>query len=882
MPGCRFAATPTRRVTKKPDMGPLKKRDYRSIIAACLSLFFLWGGSTLSAQPLTTVRGKVLDGTNREPLITASVSFVNTTTGVITEADGSFELTTREAVDSILVSYLGYQSKTLPLRRGATQELTITLTPTSTLLQTVDITAKKERYRRKGNPAVELIRNVIAHKNENRLDHLDHYSYRKYEKMQLNMSNVSRKVVESKWLRGIDFVFEHLDTTSTGQVLLPVFFQETDSRVYYRKNPEAKKEYRSGLKVTNFDDETTSETIYNLTSRLYQQVDVYQDQVLLFDRRFVSPLAGIAPTFYHFYILDTIAFKGKQAVNLAFVPASRFDPGFEGTLYIALDSSYQVIGLEMGVLKTANLNFMEGVRIRQEFERRDSVWVVTRDELEAELKVADELVGFAGRKVTILHDYRFGPAEDSTLYDTPGGEVISTEGADRRDDAYWRGARPQGLSGKEEAIYGMVDTLKNTPLVKTVVTSIKALSMGYVRTGPVDIGSMLTFVSFNDVEGWRLKFGGKTNGDFDDQFQLRSYLAYGTRDRRLKFSVGMRYAFEKGFNPFPRHFLALKVERDNQFPGQFTYLASADNFFLSFRTGVADKMLAYDQLRVDYYKQFPNNFSIGLVADRKTQEAAGNWSFDYYEEETDQPATRSSISTMETSLVLQYAPNAKYFEGAHLRYIMPGRYPIFDLAYTHGWEGLFGGAFAYHRLDLGISKRFFLSGLGFTDLYLNGGKVWGNRLPYILLHIPRANQTLTFQTQAYNVMNFMEFVTDQYMALQFSHNFDGYLLGKIPLLRRLKMRAIVGFKALYGRISDKNNPELDQSLIQFPVNADGVPETYSLGDAPYLEFSAGVSNIFKFFRLDYVRRLNYLHHPNLPGLFGVRGSGLRIGLELTF
>ena len=237
---------------------------------------------------------------------------------------------------------------------------------------------------------------------------------------------------------------------------------------------------------------------------------------------------------------------------------------------------------------------------------------------------------------------------------------------------------------------------------------------------------------------------------------------------------------------------------------------------------------------------------------------------------------------METSLVMQYAPNADYFEGAHLRYSMPNRYPIFDAAYTRGWKGLLGGDYAYHRLDLGISKRFFMSAVGFSDAYIRTGKIWGERIPYILLHIPGANQSYTFQEQAFNVMNFMEFATDQYLILHMSHNFNGFILNKVPLIRRFKLRSVVGFKALYGRLSDVNNPELDPTLIQFPSTDEGVPETYSVGDQPYLEFSIGVSNIFKFFRLDYVRRLNYLNNPNIPALFGIKGSGIRVGVWLSF
>ena len=501
--------------------------------------------------------------------------------------------------------------------------------------------------------------------------------------------------------------------------------------------------------------------------------------------------------------------------------------------------------------------------------------------MESEYRISEEIIGIIGKKTTFYEDFRFEPASDASIYrgkDAPDSWAATP----KRDSTYWEKMRIEPLSKEEAGIYEMVARLKDTPFFQAVLTSIKLATSGYFSSGPVDIGSVLSFVSFNQVEGWRFKFGAKTNGQFHDRIHLQGYLAYGLRDDRLKYSGSIKYALEDQYRPFPRQYIGFTAERDNRFPGQFTRRVARDNLFLSIRTAPAEKMFSYDLYRMQYYRRFGNDLSLDFKADRKSERAAGNFNFSFLNREADQTAFLDKVVSTETSLALQYAPNAQYFEGAHVRFPLPNRYPILDLTYAKGWENVLNGDYDYHRLQLEVTKRFYIAALGYGDAKVRAGKIWGSQLPYVLLVIPPSNQTFIFQTQAFNATRFLEFITDEYVGLHYDHHFNGYLLNKIPLLRKLKLRSTAGVKILYGGLSEENDPTSDPALVQFPTNEQGAPETFALRDDPYLEVNVGIENIFKLFRIVYVRRLSYLDHPDIPSLFGIDGSGIRVGMGLKF
>ncbi len=847
--------------------------------------FFLWMvtclmPASLIAQGRISIEGKVIDVRSGEPLPFAAVRFTGTDIGNTTDENGFFQLEALHYQDSITVSFIGYNSLTLALPADLSRPILIALEAASVNLTTVDVTAGRERYRRRENPAVDLIRKVIDRRDRNRPEFQEYYQHHKYEKVEFDLANLPEELVDHEALESVAFIFDHLDTTAGGVSFLPVFLQESIATVYYRREPKAKKEYREGLKIIDFDKFTPEQSVYNQLDRLYQEVDIYEHKIHLFDNQFVSPLAPLAPAYYRYYISDTLEYEGQQAIVLDYIPNNKYNLGFSGRLYVKADTSYQVVGITLGLLDQANLNFIKSLKITLDFEEVDSVWVVGREVIETEYSLSDRLMSIFGKKTTVNSNYKFGEAADPAVYQA-AGNLIASDNESQREDVFWETSRPEPLTTQEAAIYTMMDTLRTVPLFKSASAFIRFSNSGYFPVGPFDIGSLFTFVSFNDVEGWRLKFGGRTNSRFHEHLFFQGFGAFGTKDQRFKYSGTIGYAFDPKYRSFPRHYLAFTARKDNRFPGQQATFFQADNFFLSFRTSIANKMLSDELYQLEYNHEWPSNFLLRARGNLRTQKAAGAFAFLYYDETDDTEKEIEAIATAETEMMLRFAPNARYFEGNSYRYPLTNRYPIIDLNYRGGWKVL-GGDYAFHRLDLGITKRFYLSAVGFTDMYFNIGKVWGDKLPYILLYMPNANQTYSYQDLAFNVMNFLEFVADEYASIHLEHEFNGYLLNKIPLLRRLKLRSIIGFKALVGNLSNANNPNLNRSLIQFPTDDSGKPEVFPLDQGPYMEFNIGISNILKVLRVDFVRRLSYLNNPNIGSLFGVEGSGLRVSLVLAF
>ena len=462
------------------------------------------------------------------------------------------------------------------------------------------------------------------------------------------------------------------------------------------------------------------------------------------------------------------------------------------------------------------------------------------------------------------------------------GDLIPDMDQENREESYWLSVRAVPLHEREAGIYEMVDSLKRVPQYKTFLTFLKGFSAGYVTAGPIDFGSLYSLFSFNDVEGARFRLGARTNGKFHPHWRLKGYAAYGTRDRRFKYSGSVGYAFDPVFSAVPRHYLGFTYEQDNRFPGQYLRVLSQDNFFLSFRTAPATKMVAYQFYRMDYHKEFTEFFSMDLHVMQHSQRPVGDLKFQYYDDASDQLTDAGPVRTTSAGISLLFAPHTMWWEGQYNRYPIPGRFPIISVGYEHSSKGILGSGYSYHHLNVGFRKRIHLGPVGYSVVDLSLGKVWGRELPYILLHVAEVNQSIAFHPKAFNVMNFLEFVGDEYLGFHLTHNFNGLLLNRIPLIKKLKWREVFGLKMYYSRLTDANNPNLNRNLIQFETTEEGIAETYATEGPPYVELSAGITNFFRFFEIHYVQRMNYLEHPNVPGLFGKKGAGIRVGFTLNF
>jgi hypothetical protein len=439
----------------------------------------------------------------------------------------------------------------------------------------------------------------------------------------------------------------------------------------------------------------------------------------------------------------------------------------------------------------------------------------------------------------------------------------------KRGEAWWIDRRNSPLNPSQVFITKMVDSIRQVPVYKALVKVGEVMSTGYYRAGVVDIGSISSFYGINDIEGFRLRLGGRTNARLYKPLVLQSYAAYGFRDNRWKYQAGATYSFNgKVPRAFPQNQLVFSFMRDLRIPGLALNRISQDNAAVSFQRAERNRMLMNSVWKVEYKRELESMLSFSAVALRKTFDSEGVLTFELSGSEVGNPQYAPSLNTTELGLFVRFAPNQAIYNGANFRYPIPGKYPIFTTTFYNGFDNVLDGAFAYQKWLFSVEKRFFVAPFGISDWLLNAGKVWG-KVPYPLLEVHPANQTYLYDRYAYNLMNFLEFVSDQFVSLNVQHNFNGLIFNRIPGIKKLQWREFLSVKVLYGSLSDRNNPQLSSGLFKFPVDAEGNSITHRLTEKPYVEISAGIGNLFKAIRLDYVWRINYREIPGAPS-WGLR------------
>ncbi|MCB0409192.1 MAG: hypothetical protein KDD29_03175, partial [Flavobacteriales bacterium] len=553
---------------------------------------------------------------------------------------------------------------------------------------------------------------------------------------------------------------------------------------------------------------------------------------------------------------------------------------FTGNLYILNDSSYNLVKVSMGVPKQININFVQDLSLEQEFTKmNDTLWMLTRDKLIIDYNISKKGRGFYGKKDVTYSDYLFNTPQQDSVY-SPLEKVIKLEDYKQQNAEFWDKARPDSVTQKEKDVYVMIDSVQNIKAFKRFMDITMLLVSGWQKIGPyVEIGPITTFYSFNQVEGFRLRTGFRTTTGLSEKMFWESYLAYGFKDEEFKYLFGYTYSFNKNFLTNPRHQITLTHQRETNFPGQDLQFLNDDNFLLSFRRGISDKMLFYDSYKVDYVHESTSGFSYNLIYENKIQQPIGSLAFT--NSDTLNPVNYNNIKTDNISVNLRFAPNEQFYQGKNYRLPLYNKYPIIQLRYTQGLN-IVSGEYNYSRLSTNIFKRFYMAQLGYTDTEWEAGKIFG-QVPFPLLNMPQANQSFFLQETSFNLMNFMEFMSDEYVSVKVTHFFNGFIFNKIPLFKHLKLRELVSCKFLYGNLTDQNNPNLHRDLMKFPTNDLNESITYQFKNAvPYIEASVGVSNIFKILRIDVLQRFTYLENDNVGSLFGVKGLALRAKGKVDF
>jgi hypothetical protein len=813
------------------------------------------------------ISGQVADSKTGYPLPGTNVFIENTTIGTSTDKEGKYRIETTVPINRIVFSYIGYENEYRNTSAGTIQTININLRQSSIALDEVKILPAKRAYRNKNNLAVELIEKVIAKKDENRKEKYDYLEYKQYEKVQYALSNIKEGFGKGKMLRKFRFVFDNTDTTKrVGNSILPLFISETLSDKYYRKEPESAKEIIKAEKTVNLDKYFDNKGITAKLNYLYQNINIYDNEILFLKNKFVSPIAKLAPLFYKFYIIDTLSVEDFKCIRLFFEPRNKSDFLFLGYLYIMPDKNYAVRKIDMGINRNINIDWIQNITITQDFEQfEDKGWLLSKDETAIDFGVIRNLMGLLGERTISYSDYKINIPIDDKIFQGPS-KILRIEPAS--DSAgFWEINRQLPLNKSEKGVYTVVDSLNKITAFKRWMNIIMLFPNDFLNLGKIEIGPEDNFFSFNPLEGTKLRLGGRTTTDFSRKLTFEGYMAYGFTDKMLKYNAGIIYSLTPGtIYEFPVKSISITYQKDITIPSQELQFLEEDNFFASFKRGTDDKYLLNKTFKTEYLNEFENHFSILLGYNFTSQSPKGNLRFnsiDYLSSVND----ISNLNISEVYLNLRYAPSETFYQKRMYRKSYPGKYPVIQFKYTIGSKSIYND-YNYMRFQLDIRKRFNVSILGYGDVSFEAAKITG-KVPFPLLFMNRANQTYSYQKSSYNLMNFLEFVSDEYVSLNVDHNFNGFFFNKIPLLKKLKLREVATFKVIYGGLRSMNNPDYQNDLFKFPVDSNGVPLTYTLGKQPYIEASIGISNILKVFRLDLVKRFTYLNHPKVSDI-GVR------------
>lgn len=837
------------------------------------------------AQSFTSASGIVKDSITGEPLPFVSVYFDGSTIGAMTDDNGTFTLQNNQGYTKLAAASLGYDTKFIDLKPGKKNDnLEVLLKPTAFEISEVVVKPKREKYTRKDNPAVELIKKVIAHKNDNRIEAKPEYQTEVYEKLSLSLDNFNPNLDKNKFLKKFKFIKNYLDTSEfNGKPILTVSVRENLSDFYYRKSPKAEKTIVRAKRMQGIDK--TLDDGGGITSNLeeiFKSINIFDNNIPILLNRFVSPLSStLATTYYHYYIMDTLDVGGDKCVDLAFVPANSESYGFTGRLYITLDGNYAVKKVLLNPPANINLNWVDKLRIEQEFKQMpDSTWVLDQENTFVNFYVVKGTQQLYAHQLRNYDNYNFNVQNADSVFGLLGALHVLPE-ATAQPDTFWTHNRPIPLKEKEDALKDLLGQLRKVPAFNAIIKTAEILITGYIPTAndkkvtKFDFGPMNTTFSANHLEGFRMRVGGMTTANLNPYWFASGYLAYGTNDRKIKYNLKLTHSFTKkeyheGENPVNN--LSFIQEYDVYTPGQDFLFTSKDNIFVAWKVGEPVTKMQYIRKSVlQYEKEWLNGLTWKSWIMNQNNEAAGTLQY-IKRDESGNLYHIKDFTTSEIGTQLRFAPGERAYNGRSGKesvFNLSKDAPVFKLSHQLGIKGVLGGDYNYNHTEISAEKRIWLSSFGHIDAQIKAGKVW-DKVPFPLLILPNTNQSITIQPEAFHMMNALEFVTDQYVSFNATYYLKGWILNRIPGIKWLRLREVLSFNMIYGGLTDKNNPTLTPGLFLLP---DG---TQPLGSTPYMECSVGLENIFKILRIDYYRRLTYLDHPD------IKKGGIRIALRFTF
>lgn len=824
----------------------------------------------LTFAQTTKVKGVVTDASTKEPLPFVNVYFPSTTIGVTTDFNGYYYLETRAQVPGeIHVMLMGYESATAKIVQKGFSELNFELKPTSITLDAVTVKPDDSYVR-------SILKKISERKKYNNPEERPLFNCKIYSKMELDLTNIKPELKNKKLQKNFGFVFEHMDTSVvSGQRFLPIMITESNARYYHTKNPDFSREIIEASRISGIKEDYS---LAQFTGHLHAKVNLYENYIDIFNIKFASPLSEYGTMFYNYFLIDSLAIEGRKTYKIRFHPKMKSAPVLDGEIHID-SASFALQSAHVKMIKGLNVNWIRDLVIDTQSELiNDSIWFYKQDKLYVDFSVtmrdSSKVISFLGNRQVDYSQVDFTtpvPKEVLKL----NNNVVIHENVLNNDEQYWAQARPYELSTKEQGIYKMVDSIKNVPLYHNIYTIVTTILNGYYDTKYLGFGPYYKLFSFNNLEGARFQLGTRTTNDFSKKLRLSGYIAYGTKDESFKGGGTIEYAPSRQ----PTRKFTLSFKRDAIQLGAGIDAFTEGNILSSLLSrGNSQRLSMVNKGTLSYEHEWTDGFN--NVLSLETRRVGSNEYVPMYTpDSTRVSAVSSAAINLSTRISWNEVVSRDYFDKMYLF----TEYPVITLDISIGLKGILKNSYNYYRVEGGVHYAVPIPPLGTSYITLKGGGVFG-KVPYPLLKLHEGNGTYFNNPSAFSCMEFYEFASDAWVSLFYEHNFKGFFLGKIPLLKRLKWREAVSFRGVYGTLTKKNNGSRNYiSQTNEPLNSKQpillFPEGMSDLRKPYVEVGAGITNIFRIFRIDTYWRLT--HRTNA---LGERANNfvVNFGMELNF
>lgn len=849
------------------------KEVFKNSLILVVFLFFT---ITCKGQDL---RCHVIDAQTGENISFANAIYPNTQLRAYSDSLGFF-IIKKEVGKNLIVAKIGYKPRRIKITSSIEGELTIKLINEAKRLEGIIVKGKKRhKYSRKNNPAVELMRRVIAAKKRTNLNNHDYYQYKKYQKLTMGINNITPEEIETDMFKKHPFLIKQVEVCPyNNQLILPLSVDETLIKHLYRKSPKTERDIIEAEDTRGMSKLLQTGGTFNIMAKEFlKDIDIYDDKIELLQKRFPSPIGSTAISFYHFYIDDTTYVDQDKCIRLQFMPANQLDFGFRGELYVLADSTLHVRKCVMQLPANTGVNFIQSMRFEQEFNKLpNNEWVMTNDNLIAELRLIKLLERAIAIRTTKLYDYSFDSISEESFRGKTN--IIYEYNAKKRSKKYWDEHRKIKLSKGEANINSFVDNITKAKGFNWIILAAKILIENFIETGSqkhpskIDIGPINTIISKNFVDGYRLRASAHTTANFNPHWFFEGYYAYGTKINKHYYDAKIIYSFNKPeYLPieFPVRTLTLETNNDIESPSDKFIIHNKDNFFMTFRPVKVEKMYFFNRQKINFQWETDYGLKTHIEACTESNTPTGTLVFQHMN-----GSIIDKIRRTEFTLSFSYRPGQNYINTKQHRFEVNRDALQITLKHTLGCKGFLGSNFSSNLTEITAYKRIWLGSWGNIDSKLIAGAQW-NKVPFPLLIMPPINTSYFENAQTFSMMNNMEFLNDRYAMISIAWRIQGKIFNRIPLIKKLKWREYIAFKSMWGDLTHKNNP-LSSNNINDPILYKFPEETYTMTNTPYMELVVGVYNIFKCLQINYVRRLTY------TGRSGINKNGIRFGFNLSF